>query len=157
MQSCVFRRVPGPWVMREAPRWVSFLLLPGLVLLFGCSGSKGDGNTVSGKVKLGDKPVAGMVHFVYADAKELTAPISEADGSYTISKAPTGQVKILVKGQPGAGAGALKKPPGGEIPGGAPTSTAGVPPPAKYGVAATSDLTYDVKAGKQTHDINLSQ
>jgi len=141
--------------MREAPRWVAFLLLPVLLFLFGCSGSKGDGNVVSGKVKLGDKPVAGVVHFVYADGKELTAPIS-LEGGYAITKAPTGQVKILVKGQPGSGQ--VIAPKGTEIPGGKdmPTTGGGVPPPAKYSVAGTSDLTYDVKAGKQTHDITLS-
>jgi hypothetical protein len=137
---------------------VGLLLLASLVILTGCSGSRGDANSVTGKVKLqpGDKPVSGIVHFVYADGKEVTAPTGEG-GTYKIIAAPPGQVKILVKAMPGA---TIVAPKGGEMPGkDAPVSTSagGVPPPQKYGVSQSSDLSYEVKAGKQTHDIELKE
>jgi len=134
---------------------VCLLLLSGLVLLTGCSGSKGDANAVSGKVTMGGKAVSGIVTFVYADNKELSAPTGDG-GKYTIIKTTPGQVKILVKAMPGA---VVRGEPAKEVSmKDAPPSLApaGDPPPAKYGAVATSDLTYEVKAGKQTHDIELS-
>jgi len=106
-------------------------------------------------VTLNDQAVNGMVVFVYPDSKEIMAPTG-IGGTYTIPNAPTGQVKVLVKAKPGAGP--LVKPKGGaEMPGSMEGGGAGegVPPPAKYATVATSDLTYEVKAGKQDHNIPL--
>lgn len=134
----------------------------GLFLLFafltlGCDKSgKGGANEVTGKVTLGDQPVAGDVVFVYADGKELATPI--VDGKYTMPDAPTGPVKVFIR--PGlAASGKLVAPKGGpEAGGGIPVAgggSGGAAPPQQYQSAATSGLTYEVKAGKQTYDIPL--
>jgi len=135
-----------------ARRFGLCLLLGTLLLVTGCGGGgKGLTNSVSGKVTLGDKNVAGTVYFVYSD-KETVAPIG-VDGMYTMSNPPAGQVKILVKGDPGRTVAPPVKG-GPEMPsmGGA---SQGVNPPAKYASPATSDLTYEVKTGKQTKDLEL--
>jgi len=131
------------------------LLCAAVVLAAGCA--KKDKDSVSGKVTLGGQPVAGIVTFAY-DKSEISAPTT-ADGSYIFTAPPPGQVKVTVKPLPGAGAGALAPPPkGGPDMPSMPAGTAsgqGVPPPAKYGSPATSDLSYEVKAGKQTYNIDL--
>ncbi len=140
------------------------LAAPALLLAAGCSGggSQMTKNVVSGKVTLKDQPVAGTVHFVYSDNKEASAPTGP-DGSYSIPNLKTGSVKILVKAMPGASDTKLVAPPVGgdkgaptvEMPGTNPVGT-GVRPPPKYSDANTSPLTYDIKEGKQTHDIELT-
>jgi len=126
----------------------------------GCGNKGGAKATVTGKVTLNNSPVAGTVSFHSADGKETTGPIS-ADGTYTIFDPPAGKVQITVKGPPGGAGGGLVKPPPAkdaaampDMPG---TASAGVAPPAKYATTATSDLTYEVKAGvaNQTYNIEL--
>jgi len=127
------------------------------VLVMGCGDkSSANKNEVSGKVTLGEKAVAGSVVFVTADNKELTGVIGPG-GVYTIPDPPVGAVKIYIKAAPSTG-GLIAPPKGsGEMPKDGPaTSGAGAAPPAKYTSAATSGLTYDVKAGKQTYDIPLT-
>jgi len=139
-------------------RSLGLCLLLGLILTTGCGGGKsGSGTTVTGKVTLEGQPVNGIVHFVHATAPEATAP-SGPDG-YTMINPPLGQVKVLVKAMPGAAAPGAATPKGSpELPSMAGTSTAqGVAPPAKYGHPGTSDITYEVKAGKQTFDIPLKR
>jgi hypothetical protein len=136
------------------------LLFVALCLSVGCSGQKGGAkNEVSGKVTLGDKPVTGIVGFVYSDNSEVTAP-TDPDGKYTIANAKEGAVKVYVKPVTDSGAsvgapivqkGAADMPKEG--PGGA--TGARTPPLPKYSSVNTSGLTYDVKAGKQTYDIPL--
>ena len=136
------------------------MLLPLGLLATGCSGSGGTANSVSGKVTFKDQPVAGSIVFVYADNKESTAPITE--GAYTLSNLQTGAVKVVVRSQPG---GATQKlvgtppPPDKatalpEMKGTSPVGQ-GVEAPVKYGSAATSPLTFDVKAGAQKKDFPL--
>ena len=130
-----------------------------IAMLAGCgSGGKDSKNQVTGKVTLDGKPVSGTVYFQFSDNKELTSPISPTDGTYQIIDAPSGQVKVSIKGGLG-GAGPTSKPPAAkgapempEMGGGA----GGVPPPAKYGSPTTSGLTFEVKGGKQTYDIPLT-
>jgi hypothetical protein len=131
----------------------SFALFAGLALLTGCGGKKNTEdtkNTVSGKVLLGDKPVNGTLIFVSADGKEARAPIGP-DGSYTLTDPPIGSLKVYI--QPGQ---ALVAPKGGEVPKDGPAASGAVQPPAKYQTAASSGLTYDSKAGKQTYDPTLA-
>jgi hypothetical protein len=124
-----------------------FAILLGLV---GCGGGSDAKNSVTGKVTLNNAAVAGSVVFLYPDNKEATTLIG-VDGTYVITNPPAGSVKVLVK--PPLGMGGLKPPPKDAPPmtGG----STGVPPPAKYGSPATSKLTYEVKAGKQIHNITL--
>jgi len=109
-------------------------------------------------VTLDGKPVAGVVVFVWDDKKESASPIGP-DGNYAIMDPALGHVKVVVKaGQGGPSAGPLVAPPkmkdGPALPS-LPTTAQGVAPPAKYGSPATTPLSYDVKAGKQTYDIPL--
>jgi hypothetical protein len=132
------------------------LLLASFGMVTGCGGKSGDKNTmkseVTGKVTLGDKPVSGQVVFVYSDGKELVSPIT-GDGSYMLADPPTGSVKIYIRSM-----GGTVVPKGGpDIPKDAPGGGGGVPAPPKYASAATSGLTYEVKAGKQEHNIPLNK
>jgi len=71
----------------------------------GCPGGDGAKNSVSGKVTLNGKPVAGTVVFIGADNSEVgTSPIGP-EGNYTIVNPTPGPVKILVKGKGAAGSG----------------------------------------------------
>ena len=141
-----------------------------LILSAGCS-SKG---TVSGKVTVNDQPVRrGTVVFTAASDNSWASsvPIGE-DGGYTIVNAPPGPVKITVasadsnrrlggkfkdrKGQGAEDASTDDMPqsvrnrfnPGASGP-------AGPSVPKKYNDTETSGLTYEVKPGKQEHDIQL--
>ena len=124
----------------------------------GC-GPAGPANSVAGKVTLGGQPVRGTIVFRGADGKEATAPVGPTGGTYAIADPPVGEVTILVKGDALA---VLAPPP--TLPGApaAPdmtnavkTGSATVPPPAKY-ADASGGLKYTVKAGRQTHDIELT-
>lgn len=134
------------------------LFVASLVGLTGCGGSRGSKNSVSGKVTLGTEQVSGIVSFVGTDNKEVASPI-KADGTYSIDDPPTGTVKILVKGMgmPGGATGAPPLTPPKDAPTmpTMPGTTKGAAPPAKYASAATTDLTYEVKPGKHTYNIEL--
>jgi len=152
---------PTKWF--ASSRMLGALSLAFLVALLsgvsGCdSGPKGAKNSVSGKVTLNGEKVAGTVSFVGSDPAPKETPI-KPDGTYQIDDPPTGQVKIVVKGMggPTGAAGAAKPPPGGpEMPSMPGTGMGGATPPAKYGSPATTPLTYDVKPGKQTYNIELT-
>jgi len=127
-----------------------------LVLSAGCGGGKGDAkDSVTGKVTLNSSPVAGTVTFVYEDNKEVAGPINP-DGTYLVSNPPPGKVKVVVKGHPGTGALVpTPKGAGPEMPSMAGSGSQAVPPPRKYGSAATTDISYEVKPGKHTFDLPL--
>jgi len=137
------------------PLLVSLGLFVGL--LVGVSGCDNKGkeaaNSVSGKVTVGTEPVtSGEVVFVSADNKQVPSPI-KADGTYLINDPPAGKVKILVRGLGGSAIGGDKgKAAIKEVP---PIGTKGATPNPKYASPATTDLSYDVKPGKQTHNIEL--
>jgi len=166
-----------PDSMQELPlsptsssRWRYWLTrMPAVVLatallawIPGCPDSSKN-NVVSGKVTLGDKPVAGEVIFTGPDNKVASSPI--LDGKYSIVNPPMGMCKITLKG--GLAAGGISVKDAGKAP---PDSTkskevkmpeekmaTGVPPPKKYENPETSGLTYEVKPGKHEKDIPLSQ
>jgi hypothetical protein len=145
-------------MQNPAHRWFALSLLSStLALAAGCGGGGEDAkNEVSGKVTVGSQPVAGIVIFYYPDGVELSAP-TNAEGHYTIPNAKTGSVKVYVKALPGATVRGSMPKGGAEMPkdGPATQGAAGVPPPARYTVLATSGLSYEVKGGKQTYDIPL--
>jgi hypothetical protein len=147
--------------------WLGVLL----ILSAGCS-SKG---TVSGKVTVNDEPVRrGTVTFLASGSTWTSAvPIGE-DGSYTILNAPPGPVKITVaSADPNPRAGSKLKARKGQGMEDANTNTDDMPPsvrnrfnpgaagpagpsvPKKYNKPETSELTYEVKPGKQEHNIQL--
>jgi hypothetical protein len=142
-----------------------------LILSAGCS-FKG---TVSGKVTVNDLPVRrGTVTFTAASDDKTWAssvPIGE-DGSYSIVNAPPGLVKITVasadsnrrlgakfkdrKGSAAEDANTDDMPPSVRNrfnPGAAGSGSPSVPK--RYNDAEKSGLTYEVKPGKQEHDLQL--
>jgi len=119
----------------------------------GCgSGGGGANNSVSGKVTYNGKGVGGTISFVGTD-KKVDSPI--LDGEYKIDNPPMGNVKVAVVGMPDSGAIVPKDPKGGkstDVTGKA--ESRGVSPPVKYALP-DNGLTYEVKAGKHTHNIDL--
>jgi len=127
------------------------LFVASLIGVSGC-GPKDTKNSVSGKVTLNGEPVDGIVAFVGSDNKEVTGP-TKPDGSYEIIGAPVGQVKIIVKRLPNANKPTVAPPKDAPA---MPSTNNGVPPPVKYGATTTSDLSFEVKKGKQIYDIKLT-
>jgi hypothetical protein len=130
------------------------------LLLAGCSPPSG---TVSGKVTIGGQTVpGGSVSFVPPEGKGTQiAEISE-DGSYTVRNLPPGKAAIIVETKSAAPPAA----PGGvrmNMPAGAPNAPGAdagkryVAIPEAYSSAETSGLSYEVKAGKQEHNIDLQK
>jgi hypothetical protein len=74
------------------------------------------------------------------------------DGKYKVNHVPVGPVKIVVLSHPKVPVG-ISNPPGNKKPHSPRQDN--VPIPDKYGHTATTDLTYSVKKGSQTHDIDL--
>jgi hypothetical protein len=155
--------------MKQAARLVRIgtgcLCLCGMLLAAGCAGGKG---VVSGKVSYQGKPVrAGTVSFVPQGGGVMSSPIEE-DGSYTIRNVPVGTVKITVETE-SARPPALQSGRGGEAPefmrkyvkeknpelASPERAKRFVPIPKQYSDADKSNLTYEVKSGKQEHDIDL--
>jgi len=127
---------------------VSLTLLIAAILAAGC-GEKQAANVVSGKVTLDGEPVSGTVVFIGADSKEASAP-TNLEGAYKIENPPLGQCKVLVRGMAGLTGTAPPKD--------APSmGKQGAAPPPKYGAVTTTDLSYEVKAGKHTYNIELKK
>jgi len=143
--------LPRPKLSRVLPLACSLAFA---IVLSGCGGSSSGANSVTGKVTYKNGPVSGLVVFVYGDSKEVSAPI-QPDGSYNMVNPPPGQVKIVIKPMPGGTGGVTPK--AGAPMKDAPSSEGNQnpPPPLKYQNQASSTLTFEVKTGKQPHDIPL--
>src|SRR5215813_2690773 len=131
---------------------------PGVALAFltlaavGCGG-RGD---VSGKVTYNGKPlVFGTVQFEASD-KTFKQGNIEQDGSYSIPGVPVGEAKVAVNSpnpksgdfQPLQREGRPPPPPRPQIPG-------WFPIPTEYQDLSKPRLTYTVKSGPNTFDIQL--
>jgi hypothetical protein len=125
-------------------RAIAFLccLLP--VALLGCGGSGGSmKSVVTGKVTFNGAPVpAGTVTFIAQNTEGTTMMSAIDNGTYRIPNFPPGEVKISVQG-PGRPSNPEDKTPRVTL-------------PEKYLNVMTSGLTYTVKTGQQTHDLNLT-
>jgi len=121
------------------------LVLLSLLLLTGCSSSgNGDGNEISGVVKYNGEPVpGGTISFISAADKNKVARAGiNPDGTYRVGKVPLGDMKITIDGpSPPSDSAQGKKPP--------------MILPKTYLKAETSGLSYSVKEGSQTHNIDL--
>lgn len=115
-------------------------LLPTIVLaLSGCGGV----GEISGVVKYQGKVVpAGTISF-YDEGRGVWSSDIKPDGSYAVSGVPTGTARITVLPPPGITMAGMPPPP------------KSLPIPPKYGDPNTSGLTYKVKHGSQTHDVQL--
>jgi hypothetical protein len=146
---------------RSLGRWLLFPVLLGSVALVGCGQSTG---TIKGKVTLNGAAVkGGTVSFTGANKVARASEISE-DGSYIIEKMPTGEVKITVETESLAqrmnamtprysAPPEMKEYKTGPDPEDAKRRYVKIDP--KYASAETSGLTYTVKSGSQTHDIEI--
>ncbi|HEY7330363.1 MAG TPA: hypothetical protein VH592_22175 [Gemmataceae bacterium] len=137
-----------------------------VIVLTGCGkGARSiESAEVSGKVLFQGKPLpGGRITFASANTAFAASELIEENGTYTI-KAPVGDVKISVDNS-------MLQQQGGKMGGGKPKSFPRPPGkeeetrpvkgkyvkiPSKFKDATTSGLTYTVKKGAQTHDIELS-
>jgi hypothetical protein len=123
------RRLAGCWVL-------------GVLILSGC-GHSGSVGKVTGKVRYKDQLLSsGTVTFVGADGKVQHGAIA-ADGTYRIARVAVGTARVAVLSHSRAPAGLGD---GQEKP---------VAIPKRYERPETSGLTYEVKKGRQSFDIDL--
>lgn len=137
-----------------------------MLALMGCG--EPPAGQVSGEVKYkGTAIQAGSITFMDEKGKVGYGQIT--DGKYQIDKAPLGEVKIGVQSSSGGGGGAaasaMAKSKGmpKDLPAGVDPNVfkkafekgTGVTIPAKYSDPQTSGLTYTVKQGQQTHNIDI--
>jgi hypothetical protein len=121
--------------------------------MLGCS-SRGNIDSVSGKVALSGKPVSGQIVFVCSDGKEFSGFTHGPDGSYTISNVPRGEVTVLIKasgpapGETGS-SGSSRPPPVGPKP-----LVGGVAPPTRY--SSHGELKVVISGGQQFKDFELT-
>jgi hypothetical protein len=134
-----------------------------LVLLSGCGNPTGN---VTGKVTYkGQALKGGNITYVSTEGRASVSGSIKEDGSYTLEKVPAGAVKICVdtsslkpnnnknfKYAPPAGQQAPEGFQSGDSEGNAKRYT---PIPPMYAKPDTTDLSYTVVAGDQTHDIEL--
>jgi hypothetical protein len=151
----------SPW---SGPgRWLGAVALFVAVAVVGCKPGGGKG-IVTGKVTYKGAPLkGGRVVFSTSNKQGSQADIGE-DGTYTTPEMATGPAKIgvetsylnrqtgRIRNQPPKDA---KMPEGYTMAGGGGDAKRYVKIPDQYEKADTSGLTYDVKSGKQTHDIEL--
>lgn len=129
-----------------------------LFLLAGCGGDSAGPKvgTMTGKITYKGAPLTnGTVQVHGADGRGGSGPIT-ADGTYTVGDAPLGDVTITVKvlGSAMSGMKPVARPPGTPaMPG--ESDKAPVTIPANYGDKAKSGLTFTIKSGTQTNNIDL--
>lgn len=146
----------------------------GFLLLFVAAGCAGRG-TVSGTISFRHKPLSGgKVTFQTEAGKTFSGDIK--DGEYKVANVPAGPAKISVwtpepptggmrmgQGGPAKGGMGGQMPPGTQVPEGVTPSkftmdndpSHFVKIPDKYNDPDKSGLTYTVKGGTQTNDIDL--
>lgn len=139
--------------MRRVSALLLVLLL--LPLATGCGGGQAKG-TVSGKVTYQGKPLtSGIVTFVPETGAPQYADI-QSDGTYRMTSAPAGLVKIGVSPKQAAGmSSGMARPPKDyrKLKPAMPKSEN--LPAKKYTDPNKSNLTYTVTKGTQQHDIDL--
>jgi hypothetical protein len=111
-------------------------------------GGKGETSSLTGTVRLAEKPLThGSVAF-HLDSGRVLKAVIKNDGSYEIHNPPAGRARIVVVSGPPpigvAGGGANKEVKLEQI---------GIS--ARYADPATTDLVYEITAGKQTYDVVL--
>ena len=148
--------------MRLSPggsrRWLGALALAVAMGVVGCGAGKG---TISGKVTYkGTALKGGRVGFLASNQQNFVGDIGE-DGTYIVSNVPSGPAKVSVQTsymRDTARTAKHYKVPEGAPPGlggGPDLSKRYVPIPENYEEPDKSGLTWDVKRGDQTHDIDL--
>jgi hypothetical protein len=145
-----------------------------VAIVLGCGDSYRSRAVVKGQVTIGGKNLtAGTVEFhSKAEANKVGVANIDANGNYTMSDAPIGEVMVAVRvpKMTGMAAMAQKGGAGAPPPGVALKDPSGqmnmemnmadpskiVQIPDKYGDFATSGLTHKVEKGETTHNIPLT-
>jgi hypothetical protein len=139
--------------------WLGALALAAAVGVVGCGGGKGN---ISGKVTHKGAPLkGGRVGFMASNKQNFIAEINE-DGSYAVSNVPTGPAKVSVQTSylrmTARTSRSYKVPadaPPGLGGGGGVAKDRYVPVPPSVEDPDTSGITFDVKKGDQTFDIDV--
>jgi hypothetical protein len=144
---------------------ISWGLFLALATTVGCS--KGTA-TVTGRVTYQDQPVTSGSVVFYGEDGRVDSGLLDADGKYTIARAPVGVVKVAViasketktrsKGpQPGPplGKGKTKKSSGEQPQQALETTELKSTIPERYNDPNKSGLVYTVNSGKQVINIDL--
>jgi hypothetical protein len=147
--ACIHRRRPSP---------IAAVYLPALVAVFGCGGPPS--GTVQGRVTFKDEPVAlGTIAFHGADGRVASGSIS--GGAYRVEKISVGPATLTVQAHPPMAP--LVPPPDENGPSGSPAPSPiafarrpVVALPGRYATRNTSGLIYEVRDGRQTHDVILA-
>ncbi len=141
-----------------APGWRPFLAVPVLAVLsaVGCGSGKG---TVTGQVQYEGRLLpSGQISFLGQTGEKQVVNGGIVNGMYTVAGVPTGPVKITVRTLPPAVGGVPPhgappiQPSGTTLP---QTSGEYIPIPPRYADPNQSSLSYQVKWGRQTHNIDL--
>jgi hypothetical protein len=137
---------------RQFPR--ARLGLVGAVVLAVLSGCPGPNTgTLEGNVSLdGEAITFGTVAVLGADGRVDSAMI-RSDGTYTLEKAPVGDVVITVQTYPLPPQVQPPDAPGG----GKPSALRYVPIPDRYGDVQRSPLRWTVQPGRQTFNLDLTR
>jgi hypothetical protein len=149
-------------IMRKLCRLTSFTLA--VVISFtvaGCSESGGIEGTapVKGKVTYNNAPVEGAsVSFIGGETQRPAGAITSADGSYELMTGDTpgalpGQYSVLVTKGDAPALGEMSMEDASKLPPSAPPKQL---LPAKYGDPLLTPLKYEVKAGSNTIDLQLT-
>ncbi len=137
--------------MYVVPRRLLCSVLLGSFLLLAALGCGESVSTVSGEVKVNDKPLPdGVISFASQGRKKKVREGIIKDGKYSVADVPVGDTIVTVKETstmtapaPAKGSGkTLSTPP-------KPTTTL---VPAKYGDPRTSGLTYTVQSGENVYN-----
>jgi hypothetical protein len=130
-------------------------------LLTGCGGSSKTA-VVSGKVSYKGRPVTGgTIKFIPADNGPPSLGPINPDGTFSFGGVPFGTMQIGIDTESVRNAARAdytktgKAPPGTQMPPSTPHA-AYVPLPKKYADPKTSGLTWDLKRGNLTKDIDLN-
>lgn len=145
------RRLPARLVVLFALLWAA-----------GCGPAKG---TVTGKISYKNETLGGgRVTFITPDGNWAEPSAIGEDGTYTITGAPLGPVKITVEtksvqalaGKATPGKGGMVPPKDTPRPAHLPQGGGKyVPIPDEYADLEKTPLTYEITKGSQTHDIEL--
>ncbi len=141
------------------PRRVHRCLVVLVLAAAGCGPAKAK---ISGVVKYNGEPLpSGTITFLSDAGNKQVKGADIVDGKYTIPDFYAGPAKVTVTTQKPPGRGGTP-PPGVAViepPAGSPAPAPPgkyVPIPRKYANPENSGLTYDIKAGEQTKDFDLT-